>query len=57
MSNTKRPVFNADAAEEYFSDLLFYYKTFCPKCGSPFTDEAVQMVMERMEKMYEQTSN
>ena len=22
--------------------------TFCPKCGSPFTDEAVQMVMERM---------
>ena len=25
--------------------------TFCPKCGSPFTDEAVQMVMERMEKM------
>ena len=25
--------------------------TFCPKCGSPFTDEAVQMVMERMEEM------
>ena len=25
--------------------------TFCPKCGSPFTDEAVQMVMERMEKI------
>ena len=23
--------------------------TFCPKCGSPFTDEAVEMVMERME--------
>ena len=23
--------------------------TFCPKCGSPFTDEAVQMVMERLE--------
>lgn len=21
--------------------------TFCPKCGSPFTDEAVEMVMER----------
>ena len=28
--------------------------TFCPKCGSPFTDEAVQMVMERMEALYEQ---
>ena len=25
--------------------------TFCPKCGSPFTDEAVDMVMERMEAM------
>lgn len=23
--------------------------TFCPKCGSPFTDEAVEMVMKRME--------
>ena len=27
--------------------------TFCPKCGSPFTDEAVEMVMERMEKVIE----
>ena len=27
--------------------------TFCPKCGSPFTDEAVEMVMERLEEMYE----
>lgn len=26
MSNTKKPVFNADAAEEYFSDLLVYYR-------------------------------
>ena len=25
--------------------------TFCPKCGSPFTDEAVQMVMERLEAL------
>ena len=26
---------------------------FCPHCGAPMTDEAVQMVMERMEKLYE----
>ena len=26
--------------------------TFCPKCGSPFTDEAVQMVIERMEELH-----
>lgn len=24
---------------------------FCPMCGRPFTDEAVEMVMERMEKI------
>ena len=30
---------------------------FCPVCGRPLTDEAVRMVMERMEKLYEQTSN
>ena len=30
--------------------------TFCPKCGSPFTDEAVEMVMERINKM-EETEN
>lgn len=26
---------------------------FCEFCGRPLTDEAVQMVMERMEKLYE----
>ena len=26
---------------------------FCPFCMAPMTDEAVQMVMERMEKLYE----
>ena len=26
--------------------------TFCPKCGSPFTDEAVQMVMERWKEAF-----
>ena len=25
--------------------------TFCPKCGSPFADEAVEMVMERLEAL------
>ena len=27
---------------------------FCPHCGAPMTDEAVEMVMERMEELYEQ---
>ena len=26
---------------------------FCPDCGSPMTDEAVQMVMERLEALHE----
>src|SRR5699024_7383720 len=25
---------------------------FCPSCGAPMTDEAVDMVMERMEELY-----
>ena len=29
--------------------------TFCPKCGSPFTDEAVEMVMERLEALHGET--
>ena len=28
---------------------------FCPACGRAMTDEAVQMVMERMEALYETT--
>ena len=28
---------------------------FCPVCGRPLTDEAVDMVMERMEALYETT--
>ena len=27
---------------------------FCPRCGGAMTNEAVQMVMERMEALYEQ---
>ena len=26
MENSKKPLFNADAAEEYFSDLLAFYR-------------------------------
>ena len=28
---------------------------FCPVCGRPLTDEAVEMVMERLEALYENT--
>ena len=28
---------------------------FCPACGRAMTDESVQMVMERMEALYEKT--
>ena len=28
---------------------------FCPHCGAPMTDEAVEMVMERLEALYEET--
>ena len=28
---------------------------FCPFCGKPLTDEAVEMVMERLEGLYENT--
>ena len=28
---------------------------FCPKCGKPLTDEAVEMVMKRMEALHEIT--
>ena len=26
-------------------------ENFCPHCGAPMTDEAVQMVMERLEAL------
>ena len=28
---------------------------FCPKCGKPLTDEAMQMVMERLEALHGET--
>ena len=30
-----------------------YETPFCPACGAPMTDEAVQMVIERMEALHE----
>lgn len=30
-----------------------YAKPFCPNCGAPMTDKAVDMVMERMEAINE----
>ena len=32
-------------------DAFKKYYRFCPNCGAPMTDEAVQMVMERLEEM------
>lgn len=33
----------------YCPGIRFWDSDFCPNCGAPMTDEAVQMVMERME--------
>ena len=33
----------------------FVLDNFCPRCGAPMTDEAVQMVMRRLEEMHETT--
>ena len=34
-----------------------YKCDFCPNCGTPMTDEAVQMVMERLEELHENIHN
>ena len=31
--------------------MIFYSSDFCPNCGAPMTDKAVDMVMERLEDM------
>lgn len=36
---------------EHDLDSLEELNHFCPACGAPMTDEAVQMVMERMEAL------
>ena len=33
----------------YSPGIRFYSSGFCPNCGAPMTDEAVEMVMERLE--------
>lgn len=33
-------------------DAFKKYYQFCPSCGAPMTDKAVQMVMDRMEEIY-----
>lgn len=35
----------------YSTGIRFWSSDFCPNCGAPLTDEAVDMVMERLEEM------
>lgn len=35
---------------QHYGSSINHYK-FCPACGAPMTDEAVQMVMERLEAL------
>ena len=35
----------------YSPGIRFFSSDFCPACGAPMTDEAVEMVMERLEEM------
>ena len=35
----------------YCPGISFWDSDFCPNCGAPMTDEAVEMVMERMEAL------
>ena len=35
----------------YCPGIRFWDSDFCPNCGAPMTDEAVQMVMERLEAL------
>ena len=36
----------------YCPGIRFWSSDFCPHCGAPMTDEAVQMVMENLEAMH-----
>ena len=39
------------AHSDYSSSDTFYEPSFCPICGKPLTDEAVETIMKRMEEM------
>ena len=39
---------------QHYGTSINHYK-FCPACGAPMTDEAVDMMMERLEEIYEKT--
>lgn len=41
------------AHNEYSSSDTCYCPSFCPICGKPLTDEAVQMMEERLEALHE----
>ena len=36
----------------YSPGIRFYSSEFCPNCGAPMTDEAVEIVIERLEALY-----
>ena len=36
--------------------ILLTKATYCPNCGAPMTDEAVEMVMEKINNMEEMTN-
>ena len=37
----------------YCPGIRFWYSDFCPNCGAPMTDEAVEMMMERWKEALE----
>ena len=37
----------------YCPGIRFWDSDFCPNCGAPMTDEAVEMVLERLNKLEE----
>ena len=39
----------------YSTGIRFWSSDFCPNCGAPMTDNAVDMVMERLEALHSET--
>lgn len=39
----------------YSPGIRFYSSEFCPNCGAPMTDDAVDIIMRRLETLYETT--